>query len=112
METLSPLLAILLGNLLVTGRFESPSQSPVKQSVESLFGVSLNNLLNKQSEYPDLRHMKVIYYCISMKILNIKMAYFQQMNSHDKISRPHHSLILIIAAIYLKKDVVHIYTGP
>ena len=46
METFSELLAICMGNLLVTGEF--PAQRPVMQSFDVFFDLCLNKQLSKQ----------------------------------------------------------------
>ena len=48
METFSALLALCVGNSLVTGEF--PSKRPVARSSEVFFGLRLNKQLSKQSQ--------------------------------------------------------------
>ena len=59
MGTFSMLLALCVGNSLVTGDF--PAQRPVTQSFGVFFDLQLNKRLSKNREAGDLRHHRVHY---------------------------------------------------
>ena len=75
METFSALLALCLGNSLVTGEF--PSQRPVTRSFDVFFDLRLNKRLSKQSrrrwlETPSRslwRHCNGVYFLYDISIL-------------------------------------------